>query len=618
VTATVAPVSPAARRRLVFAAAAVLLAAADTYVVVLALPSIMNDVGLSVDRLSEAAPIISGFLLGYVAMLPLLGRLSDIYGRRPVFAGCLVAFAVGSLLTAAAEGLPMVVVGRTIQGLGGGGLVPVTLALVADGWPPGRRGVPLGVVGAVQELGSVLGPLYGAVIVEHSTWRTIFWINLPLAAALGAAFVLSGGRAAAAREPQSAAPSVAPAATRGPAARRDVIGALLLLATAGAGALALVQPAAIAADATWGALYSPLGGGGALATPMALIALALLIAALLWELVAPFGVAPLLALRRAPTLLHAADWTGALLLAGALGCVILSFASADTSREVLGSTAAIALPAAALLTLLWVLREHRARDPLVPLQAFRHPAAIGALLVNLAAGAALMAVLADVPIFARATAHPDSQIDAALVLVRFLAAVPAGALLGGLLTERISHRATAGLGMALGAAMLAVMSTWPATALSDSLWHLPITQSDVVLAACGLGFGLAIAPVNAAILGAVRASLHGLASALVVVARMVGMLVGLSVLTAVGLRSFYATQAHIPSPLRLCPATPAACPAYDALVRQAIVDELHTVFAGAAICSGVAALLALALLRRGTTVDSGTPSAMPVAAGAGG
>jgi MFS family permease len=575
--------SPAARRRLVLAAAAVLLAAADTYVVVLALPSIMNDVGLSIDHLPEAAPIISGFLLGYVAMLPLLGRLSDVYGRRPVFVACLLAFAVGSLLTAAAENLPMVVAGRTIQGLGGGGLVPVTLALVADGWPPGRRGVPLGVVGAVQELGSVLGPLYGAVIVEHSTWRTIFWINLPLSALLALAFVVT-------REPP---------ATRSVrrAGRPDVVGGVLVLGAAAAGALALVQPSALAADATWGQLYAPLGDG-ALTTPMALLAFGLLLVALAWEIAAPAGVARLLPVRRVRALLHAVDWTGALLLGGVLAGIIVSFAIADTAQQVLGTAAAVALPIAVILAVLFLVHEARTRNPLVPLGAFADRAAFGSLLVNFGVGAALMALLVDVPIFARTTLFHDSQLQAALVLVRFLAFVPVGAVLGGVLTERISHRLTAALGMLLAAAMLTVMSAWPQTALSDSLWHSRITQSDVVLAACGLGFGLAIAPVNAAMLGAVRASLHGLASALVVVARMVGMLVGLSVLTAVGLRSFYATQSHIPSPIALCPSTPAACPAYDALVRQAIVDELHTVFAGAAVCAGVAAVLSLALLRR--------------------
>ena len=601
--------SPAARRRLFFAGAAVLLAAADTYVVVLALPSIMGDVGIGLERLQEATPIISGFLLGYVAMLPLLGRLSDIYGRRPVFIGCLVAFSIGSLLTAAAQGLPMVVAGRTIQGLGGGGLVPVTLALVADGWPPGRRGLPLGMVGAVQELGSVLGPLYGAVIVEHSSWRTIFWINLPLSALLCAAFLLT-------REPASPL-STAPVTAHPRRGRPDIAGVALFAAAAAAGALAVVQPSAIAADETWGQLYTPLAGGGAgaLTTPMALICFGLLLAALAWEFAAPFGVRPLLPLRRIGDLARGADWSGALLLGAALGCVIVAFAAADPAVQVLAPAAAGVLPAAALLVVLFVLRERRARDPLVPLGAVADRAAWGSLLTNLAVGAALMAALVDVPIFARATIYPNSQVDAALVLVRFLAAVPVGALLGGLLTERISHRATAAIGMALGCAMFLLMASWPATALSDSLWQTRVTQSDVVLAACGLGFGLAIAPVNAAVLGAVPATLHGLASSLVVVARMVGMLVGLSVLTAVGLHAYYGAQSHIASPIALCPKTPASCAAYDALVKHAIVDELHAVFLGAAVCAGIASALSATLLRRHPGAPVQAPVALALGAG---
>jgi len=84
----------------------------------------------------------------------------------------------------------------------------------------------------------------------------------------------------------------------------------------------------------------------------------------------------------------------------------------------------------------------------------------------------------------------------------------------------------------------------------------------------------------------------------------VGMLVGLSVLTAVGLRAFDATQSRIPSPITLCPQTPTSCAPYDALVKQAIVDELHAVFAGAAVCAGLAAVLALVLLRRLRTETS--------------
>ena len=134
------------RRRwiLAIAAVSVLVAAMDTYVIVLALPAIMADVGIGVDQLQAATPIVSGFLLGYVVVMPLLGRLSDIYGRRPLLLLCLAVFAAGSLVTASATDLGSVVAGRALQGLGGGGLVPVTLALVADLWPADVRGLPLG------------------------------------------------------------------------------------------------------------------------------------------------------------------------------------------------------------------------------------------------------------------------------------------------------------------------------------------------------------------------------------------------------------------------------------------------------------------------------------------
>src|SRR5215212_1558573 len=143
----------------VLATLAVLVTAADTYVVVLALPDILAGVGVGLDQLQRATPIIGGFLLGYTATLPLLGRLADLRGRVPVLIGCLLLFALGSLLTATAESLGPVVLGRGLQGIGAGGLVPATLALVADRWPPERRALPLGVVGGVQEAGAVLGPL---------------------------------------------------------------------------------------------------------------------------------------------------------------------------------------------------------------------------------------------------------------------------------------------------------------------------------------------------------------------------------------------------------------------------------------------------------------------------
>src|SRR4051812_22823158 len=177
----------------VLATLAVLVTAADTYVVVLALPDILTGVGIGLDELQRATPIIGGFLLGYTATLPLLGRLADLRGRVPVLVGCLVLFALGSLLTATAGGLGAAVTGRGLQGIGAGGLVPATLALVADRWPPERRSLPLGVVGAVQEAGAVLGPLAGAGVLAVADWRAIFWLNLLLGLALAGGAGGAGG-----------------------------------------------------------------------------------------------------------------------------------------------------------------------------------------------------------------------------------------------------------------------------------------------------------------------------------------------------------------------------------------------------------------------------------------
>ena len=203
------------RRRwiLAIAAASVLVAAMDTYVIVLALPAIMADVGIGVDQLQAATPIVSGFLLGYIVVMPLLGRLSDVYGRRPLLLLCLAVFAAGSLVTASATDLGSVVAGRALQGLGGGGLVPVTLALVADLWPPERRGLPLGVIGGVQELGSVLGPLYGGLILTRGDLADDLLAEPPDRGALALGLVVAGRRGGS-RRSGGAAPAAAIASRR--------------------------------------------------------------------------------------------------------------------------------------------------------------------------------------------------------------------------------------------------------------------------------------------------------------------------------------------------------------------------------------------------------------------
>src|SRR3954469_17128610 len=548
----------------VLATLAVLVTAADTYVVVLALPDILAGVGVGIDQLQRATPIIGGFLLGYTATLPLLGRVADLRGRVPVLVGCLLLFALGSLLTATAAGLGPAVAGRGLQGVGAGRLVGATLALVADRWPPERRSVPLGVVGAVQEAGAVLGPLAGAAVLAVADWRAIFWLNLLLALGLAAGAVVTGR-----------------------ARRPDPVGLGLAALAFGALGLQLAAPAMLTEDVTVGLLYVPLLDAVPASTPLVLVAVAAGIATVVRSLTAPErAVLPLRGLRR---LAAEVDVLGSVLVVVALGSLVWAFAAADPATEVV-ALGPVLLPVAAVATVAFVLRERRTPDPVLPLRALRPAGAWGALLVNLLVGVALVAALVDVPLFARNTTTPGDQFGAALVLLRLLVAVPVGAVAGGWLCRRVPPRVVAGAGMALTALALAAMTQWGERSLDGA-------ASYAVLLAAGLGFGLAIAPVNAVLLAVTGSDVHGSASALAVVARTVGMLVGLSLLTAVALRRFTAEVAAIGSPVRLCPQTPAYCPAYDRATDAAVLTQLHTVFAGAAIAAGLAAVAALVLLR---------------------
>ncbi|MGB9378695.1 MAG: MFS transporter [Mycobacteriales bacterium] len=543
-----------------------MLSAADAYVVVLALPDIMSGVGVGLDELQRATPIITGFLLGYVAALPLIGRLADIYGRVPALVGCLAVFAFGSLLTAGADGLGIVVAGRALQGVGAGGLVPATLALVADRWPPQRRGIPLGAVGAAQEVGAVVGPLYGGAILAVTSWRAIFWANLAGAVVLTGALVAVAGRPGTVRSSGIGS--------------RNLAGGLVGVAGAGGVVLLLTRPAGLVDSVRYGGVYLPLAGGTDWFSPLAVMSIVLLAGA----------VAILTSLTGIQRLFREVDLVGAVLLALALGGVILAFAGADPRRQVVGDNAAVLLAVTAVCAGLLVWHQRRIAHPLVPGAAIRPRPAWGAMVVNLFVGAALVAALVDVPIFARATRYPHSQLGAALVLVEFLVALPIGALAGGWLTHRMPPRLVASIGMALATIGFAAMSRWTGTALDGP-------QSTVVLVVTGLGFGLAIAPVNAAVLAATRTSVHGIASALVVVARTLGMLVGLAALTAVGLRIFYGEQDRIGSPLTLCPRDPAHCPAYTHAIKLALLSELRAIFVGAALCAALATVLAAVLLR---------------------
>ncbi|GAB2447194.1 hypothetical protein GCM10027062_31020 [Nocardioides hungaricus] len=560
------------------AAVAVAFAAADTYVVVLALPDMMAGSGIPVDQLQRAAPIVSGFLLGYVAMLPLIGRIADLRGRVPVLVAALVVFAVGSLVTTLAYDMPSMVTGRFLQGVGGGGLVPATLALVADLYPAERRGVPLGVVSAVQEIGSVVGPLFGALVLAVADWRAIFLINLAVGLVLAAAI-----RAVTVVEPVET-----PAAHARPPV--DWIGLLLGLVALVAGALVCVQPSQLMRDLTWGRLFVPIAGDGRWLTPLGVAAIAAFVL-----LVARCCTArrPLLDVRSWIATLREADLLGALLLAIALSGVILAFATADPKVQVFSDQGLWYLLGGAIAAVAFALHLRRAEAPLVPAGALRRTPAWGAMLVSLFVGAALIAALIDIPLFARTTVYPGSQLMAALVLVRFLVALPVGAVVGGWLTRTLPAGVVTAIGMGCAAAGFLWMATWDLESLESPLATAPLLLG-------GLGFGLALAPVNAAVLASTDDDVHGLASAFVVVSRMVGMLVGISALTTIGLRRYYAEQADLPPAREVC-VDSTRCAEFTRLLKTAGIAQEQTVFTGAAICAVVAGVLALLLFRGAAT-----------------
>jgi len=571
--------SSGARSLLSVASVAVALAAADTYVVVLALTDMMAGAGLGIESLQKGTPIISGFLLGYVAVLPLIGRLADIVPRRKILLACLAIFVVGSLITGIAVELPVMIGGRFLQGLGGGGLVPATLAIVADLWPPGRRGTPLGVVGAVQELGSVLGPLLGAAILLVSDWRGIFWLN----AVLGVLFFVAVWliRPAALEEDAQVQAGVDQdgVASGWSSPRHRLVTALAWLAAlvaVVAGSLALIAPKALTTSVAYGGPFVPFGESSSRVwTPIGLVAIVALVLLVL-----------LTAARWLPTLLRA-DVLGALFIAVALGALVLTFSSADPAKEVLGPWGLWLLPIGGLALVVFAVRQRTAAHPLIA-RGVVHGRVVPALIVSLLVGTAIVAIVVDVPLLARLT-EGTTETEAAFVLVQFLVAVPVGAVLGGLLLKALGPGLVAAPGLALTAAALWGMTGWTRGALDDP------GMSTVLLVLAGFGIGLAIAPVNDAALAESSHATHGTVSSLVVVARMVGMVVGLALLTAVGLRRFQAAVNALPDPTDS-----------DALLDAAVV-QVQTVFAGAALATLAAAVIALLLghhrVRHATSAD---------------
>lgn len=458
----------------------VFVAADDLTVVSTMLRQIIFDLEIPLpDELDKAAWIVNAYLIAYVVVMPFVGRLSDIIGRRVVYVGSLVLFLAGSIWVPLAPDLNSFIAGRVLTALGGGAMVPVAMAVIGDVYEPRRRATAMGTLGAIDTAGWVWGPLYGALLVRFLSWRWQFYLNIPLS-------IIGMGLA------WWALRDLPRSQTR---ERIDWLGTGTLTVSLLALNVALLN----SGDVQSAGGFASLNNDSSPTTwPLYLLAVAAFIAFVFIQL------------RITP---HVSRFLTA--------------------------------------------------PPLIDLTLFRKRNFNTAVLINFLVGGILIIAMVNVPLVINVL---EVDVERAALTSGYLLSGMTGAMAvlayaGGRLTERFSYRPVTLAGLALCAAGFGLMGTrW--------VVGLPYAQMAWQLLILGAGFGLVIAPVGTAVINAAPDNQRGVASSLVIVVRLMGMSVGLSGLTAWGLRRFDVLRTQI-----ILPDLPFSDPVY----QQAIVDGLTQV-----------------------------------------
>jgi EmrB/QacA subfamily drug resistance transporter len=455
------PLSP--NRIIALVCIAIFIGAMDLTVASAFLPQVVVDFELNTQQFALAGWVVTMYLAAYAVSMTFAGRLSDLYGRRLAYLVCLSIFIVGSLLVALTRtprllftlSLEWLVFSRVIQALGAGAMVPVSMALVGDLYPPERRATPLGFIAAIDTAGWVVGHLYGGIMIRlFADWRIIFWLNIPIGLL---AFVVC--RRALRDVPQERR-----------AGKLDMIGALLI-------GLAL-------------AAFNIAVGSGAEAGSTSQFV----------EQTTPAYQGPLLVV------------------------AIIAF-------------------------LAFIFREWRAEQPLLDLRLFKQKTFSGAALVNLGVGFALIVALGVVPLFINAvvaSSTPNATAAQILsdgawytgwVLSALTVTMALMSVFIGRIVNRLGYRAPTLIGLSIAAIGFVLTSRWQVT---TTYWEMVPG-----LMVAGAGFGLVLAPIATAVVNSAPAPERGVASALVIILRLVGMSLGGSIALSWGTQRVEALTAEL-------------------------------------------------------------------------
>lgn len=450
---------PSARGPIAAALLTVFIGALDLTVIATILPRMIYDLGINTADIDRYIWVVNAYLLAYLIAIPIMGRVSDLIGRGLAFQLSLLVFLLGSIWCALADGLGPLIIGRAIQGAGGGALLPVTMALVGDLLPPRRRVAALGLVGAVDTLGWVLGPLWGAALVSiaggDEPWRWVFFVNIPLCIAAGVGILATARKL--------------PRVTRSPGSRRlDLLGALLL-----GGALLLLN-LGLSSGGELGSTGEGMRALGGTPNPLA-------------------------------------DYLVPLVL----GSVVVG--------------------------VVFIWWETRAAVPILPLGLFRRSRFSAAVGANFLTGAALMVGMVNVPVVVALLVVSDKVSGtSALMLAPFTLLMAALSFFGGVIVGRYGERLTAVAGLLLVA--IGYFFVWFGLRDEELGWMVP------GLITAGGGFGLLIAPLGASAIESAPDSDRGIAAALSLVFRLLGMTIGISVLTALGVSRLQTLTGRLTTP----------------------------------------------------------------------